>query len=213
VETYFHEFGHVMHQICSKAEMYAFAGTRVERDFVEAPSQMLENWCWEPEALARMSRHHETGSAIPEDLMEALLNSRHAGAGILNMRQITLASFDQAIHTSTTADTAQVLADVSAELMTIPATPGTNMAASFGHLAGGYDAQYYGYMWSEVYSCDMFESRFKQEGIFSSVTGMSYRNEILAVGGSRDALDSLTAFLGREPIVEPFLKSKGLSEQ
>mmetsp|Transcript_22645 Transcript_22645/g.70513 ORF Transcript_22645/g.70513 Transcript_22645/m.70513 type:complete len:714 (-) Transcript_22645:155-2296(-) len=211
VETFFHEFGHVMHQLCSKAKLAMFAGTRVERDFVEAPSQMLENWVWQPEALHRMSRHHKTGEPIPEELLQALLQSRNANAGILNMRQICLASFDQAIHTSASADTASVLAALTQELMSVPATPGTNMGASFGHLAGGYDAQYYGYMWSEVYSADMFVSRFEAEGIFSAAVGKSYRSEILAAGGSRDAMDSLRAFLGRDPIFEPFLKSKGLS--
>ena len=141
----------------------------------------------------------------------ALLASRNANSGILNMRQIVLASFDQAIHTSASADTAAVLDRISAELLQIPSSPGTNMAASFGHLAGGYDAQYYGYMWSEVFSADMFASRFEAEGIFNGdLCGASYRKEILAAGGSRDAMDSLIAFLGREPIQEPFLKSKGL---
>lgn len=211
VETFFHEFGHVMHQLCTRAQLAMFAGTSVERDFVEAPSQMLENWVWQPEALARMSKHHETGEPIPAALLQALIDSRNANAGILNMRQIMLASFDQAIHTAESADTAAVLAQFCQDLMTVPATPGTNMAASFGHLAGGYDAQYYGYMWSEVYSADMFKSRFEAEGIFSPTTGGSYRNEILAPGGSRDAADSLRAFLGRDPIPEPFLASKGLS--
>ncbi|CAE8722725.1 unnamed protein product [Polarella glacialis] len=96
VETFFHEFGHVMHQLCSEAKLPMFAGTRVERDFVEAPSQMLENWVWEPAALKRMSRHHDTGAAIPEALLTSLLQSRNANAGLLNMRQICLASFDQA---------------------------------------------------------------------------------------------------------------------
>ena len=117
VETFFHEFGHVMHQLCSKAELEMFAGTRVERDFVEAPSQMLENWCWQPAALARMSAHHQTGEPIPDALMAALLASRNANSGILNMRQIVLASFDQAIHTSPSADTAAVLDRISAELL------------------------------------------------------------------------------------------------
>lgn len=211
VETFFHEFGHVMHQLCSKAQLAMFAGTSVERDFVEAPSQMLENWVWQPEALFRMSKHHETGEPIPAALLQALIDSRNANAGILNMRQIMLASFDQAIHTAESADTEAVFAQFCRDLMKVPATPGTNMAASFGHLAGGYDAQYYGYMWSEVYSADMFKSRFEAEGIFSPVTGMSYRNEVLAPGGSRDAADSLRAFLGRDPIQEPFLVSKGLS--
>jgi thimet oligopeptidase len=241
VETFFHEFGHVMHQICSKAAICMFAGTRVERDFVEAPSQcvsrprprppflhpppsflmqspllllarrMLENWCWQPAALKRMSGHHKTRAPIPEELLDALLASRNANSGLLNMRQITLASFDQAIHTVDRADTAEVLAKLSDDLMTIPTTNGTNMGATFGHMGGGYDAQYYGYMWSDVYAMDMFASRFEKEGIFSPETGMSYRKEILSVGGSRDALDSLVAFLGREPIPEPFLVSKGLA--
>jgi len=210
VETFFHEFGHGMHQICSRAELAMFAGTRVERDFVEAPSQMLENWVWQPEALGRMSKHHETGEPIPAALMQALIDSRNANAGIFNMRQIMLASFDQAIHTAESVDTEAVFAQFTKDLMTVPATPGTNMAASFGHLAGGYDAQYYGYMWSEVYSADMFKSRFEAEGIFSPAVGACYRNEILAPGGSRDATESLRAFLGRDPIQEPFLASKGL---
>lgn len=211
VETFFHEFGHVMHQLCSKASLSRFAGTRVERDFVEAPSQMLENWCWQPEALNRMSRHFETGDPIPAELLQALLASRNANSGILNMRQIVLASFDQEIHTSASADTAAVLAKLSDLLMSIPATPGTNMASAFGHMAGGYDAQYYGYMWSDVYSADMFETRFLKEGILSASTGASYRKEILEPGGSRDALESLVAFLGREPTQEAFLRSKGLA--
>jgi len=211
VETFFHEFGHVMHQLCSKATMARFSGTRVERDFVEAPSQMLENWCWERESLCRMSCHHETAAPLPEELLAALLAAKKANAGVVNMRQIALASFDQAIHTAPEADTAQVFARLSQELLQVPASPGTNMAATFGHMAGGYDAQYYGYMWSDVYSADMFESRFLKEGILSPVTGMSYRKEILEPGGSRDAMDSLKAFLGREPIQEPFLRSKGLA--
>lgn len=199
-----------MHQICSLAKLPMFAGTRVERDFVEAPSQMLENWCWQPKALARMSRHYESGEPIPEALMSALIRSRNANAGVLNMRQVTLATFDQAIHTSPAADTADVLSKLSAALMEIPATEGTNMAATFGHLAGGYDAQYYGYLWSEVYSDDMFATRFAPD-VFSPAAGADYRREVLAVGGSRDAIESLKAFLGREPVIEPFLKAKGLA--
>merc|ERR1712224_460647 len=117
VETFFHEFGHVMHQLCSKAKLSIFAGTRVERDFVEAPSQMLENWVWKPEALHRMSKHHKTGEPIPDELLQALLQSRNANAGILNMRQVTLATFDQRIHTSASVDTAAVLAQVTDDLM------------------------------------------------------------------------------------------------
>merc|ERR1719421_2098946 len=141
-----------MHQLCSKAQLSRFAGTRVERDFVEAPSQMLENWCWTPEALARMSGHYKTKKPIPEELMAKLIKSRNANSGVFNMRQIVLGSFDQAIHTAEKADTAAELARLTLEMMEVPATPDTNMAAQFGHLAGGYDAQYYGYMWSEVYS-------------------------------------------------------------
>ena len=190
--------------------MAHFAGTSVERDFVEAPSQMLENWCWQRDALARISRHHETGAPIPEDLMSSLLAARNANAGILNMRQIVLATFDQTIHTSVRADTARVFREKMEALMKI-SPPEGNFAAGFGHMAGGYDAQYYGYIWSDVFSADMFESRFLKEGIFSPATGKSYRREILAPGGSRDAAESLKAFLGREPIQEPFLRSKGLS--
>ncbi|KAB7507201.1 Thimet oligopeptidase [Armadillidium nasatum] len=210
VETFFHEFGHAMHGICSKASFSLFAGLSVERDFVEAPSQMLENWVWEKEPLQLMSSHHKTDEPLPDSLIEKLSASRKANAGGFNLRQIVLGTFDQKIHTRSKADTQKLFTETYQEIMGLTPIENTNMPASFGHLAGGYDAQYYGYLWSEVFAMDMFESRFKKEGILSSKVGMDYRTSILQPGGSKDAADMLRDFLGRDPTNDAFLKSKGL---
>lgn len=210
VVTYFHEFGHVMHCLCSESDIPRFAGTRVERDFVEAPSQMLENWCWEKEPLQRLSSHYLTKEKLSDELIERLISTKNANTGLLNKRQLLFATFDQQIHSKPKSDTALVLKQLQSEIMLIDMTPGTNFAASFGHLAGGYDAQYYGYMWSEVFSMDMFQSRFKKEGLMNPTTGLAYRELILARGGAVDASQMLKEFLGREPNQDAFLKSKGL---
>ncbi|GAB1605460.1 thimet oligopeptidase-like [Argonauta hians] len=210
VQTYFHEFGHVMHQICTEAKYVHFSGTNTERDFVEAPSQMLENWVWEEEPLRKMSKHYKDGSPIPDELLQNLKKSRKANAGAFNLRQMLIGQFDQTVHTQAEADTKKVFDDLSLKLLNIPCTPGTNFSATFSHIVNGYDSQYYGYLWSEVFSVDMFASRFAKEGIMNSSVGKDYRKYILAPGGSLDATEMLRNFLGRDPSKEAFLISKGL---
>ncbi|KAK2705101.1 hypothetical protein QYM36_017217 [Artemia franciscana] len=211
VETYFHEFGHAMHHICSKAEFKKFSGTRVERDFVEAPSQMLENWCWQEEPLKRMSGHYKTGEPLPSDLMATLRASRLANAAGFNLRQIILATFDQKVHTETVTDTEKLFSDLYKTILDVETIPGTNFAGTFNHLASGYPAQYYGYLWSEVFSADMFESKFAKEGVMNPKVGMEYRRKILEPGGSVDADVMIRNFLGRDPTMDAFLRKKGIT--
>ncbi|XP_042145379.1 thimet oligopeptidase-like [Ixodes scapularis] len=211
VTTFFHEFGHTMHHMCSRADLVEFAGPRVETDFMECPSQMLENWSWDLEALRLMSGHYLTGEPILEDLAEKLMASRLANVAHLNLRLVSRSLFDLELHSRPETDTRKVFREIQESLLGYSPQEGTNSAASFGHLMGGYDAQYYAYLWSEVYSMDMFDTRFKKEGILNPKTGMDYREKILCPGGSLDGEVMLRNFLGREPSTEAFFISKGLS--
>lgn len=207
--TLFHEFGHILHFCLTTVDVMRFAGFDTEWDFVEAPSQIMEHWMWQPEVLQRFARHHETGDPIPEDLVERLVAARDLNVGLLTMRQIFLGKFDMNLHGSIEpVDVDQAYRDAYASTG-FPFYEETHFGASFGHLMGGYDAGYYGYLWSKVYGDDMF-SVFSTEGILSPDVGRRYRNEVLAMGHSRDAIDHLRAFLGREPSTDAFLEDLGL---
>jgi len=210
VKTFFHEFGHVMHGICSKTNISMFFGTNVEGDFVEAPSQMLENWVWQEESLRMMSGHYKDGSPIPKDLLQKLVASKKANSGGLNLRQIFFGTFDMTIHTRAKADTMEIARELYRDLLGIERINGTNIGANLGHLVG-YDAGYYGYLWSKVFSQDMFDTRFAKEGILNPKTGMDYRKKILEPGATKDAGDLLRNFLGRDPNQDAFRKSIGLN--
>lgn len=207
--TLFHEFGHVLHFCLTEVDHPRFAGYDTEWDFVEAPSQIMENWMWEPEVLGRMARHYETGERIPDDLVKRMVDARDQNEGLATLRQVYLGKFDLALHAGTEdVDIDQTNREAFAYSL-LPFHEGTHFAASFGHLMGGYDAGYYGYQWARVYGDDMF-SVFAKEGVLSSEVGRRYRDEVLARGYSRDAIDHLRAFLGREPSADAYLEHLGL---
>jgi thimet oligopeptidase len=210
--TLFHEFGHVLHFCLTEVDHPRFAGYDTEWDFVEAPSQILENWMWEPEVLQRFARHHETGEPIPTDLVARLIAARDQNVALKTLRQVFFAQYDLALHATAEQVDVDEAYSRTFPITLLPVHPDTQFGASFGHLMGGYDAGYYGYLWSKVYGDDMF-SVFAESGILDPGIGMRYRREVLAVGHSRDAIEHLRAFLGREPSSKAFLERLGLSEQ
>ncbi|MBX3226817.1 MAG: Zn-dependent oligopeptidase [Labilithrix sp.] len=196
--TFFHEFGHVLHHVLSEAELSSFAGTSVARDFVESPSQMLEEWAWNKDTLALFARHHDTNAPLPANLHAAMLRSRGFGRGLATQRQLYLAALDQAYHTRPVPfDTTKVLAEINDAYTPFKYVEGTHFQASFGHLIG-YDAGYYGYQWALSIAQDLF-TRFKKEGLLNPKTAAEYRAMILAPGDSDEAAKLVERFLGRAP--------------
>ena len=210
VETLFHEFGHVLHNALTKAKYSSFSGTSVSWDFVEAPSQMLERWAWDPQVLKKISKHYKTGEALPDDLIKRMIAAKNFGAGGMYLRQDFFAQYDMTLHTAdTTPDTTKLYFELTKKIRGLPLTKGTIPQASFGHIMGGYDAGYYGYLWSEVIAEDFF-GEFKKNGIFNPETGLKFRREILEKGGTLDEEKMVENFLGRPADNKPFLKSIGL---
>ncbi|MBI3547609.1 MAG: Zn-dependent oligopeptidase [Elusimicrobia bacterium] len=210
VETVFHEFGHIMHQTLTRARYERFSGTSVARDFVEAPSQMLEEWVWQAPVLADLSGHFKDPARhLPKALLEKMIAAKNATSGLYYLRQNFFATLDMTYHTSSRLDLTQTYAKLMKEVSLIPMAPGTIPEASFTHLMGGYDAGYYGYLWSKVYAEDMF-SRFQKQGLLSPDVGRDYRRKVLEVGAGRDEAASLRDFLGRKPNEKAFLRSIGL---
>lgn len=208
VVTFFHEFGHILHQTLTRARYLEFSGTSTERDFVEAPSQMLEHWVWDPGILARFSRHYATGEPLPAALLDALVRAKNLSSGIRERRQLFFARLDFALHAAGfDGDTTRAVADLY-PLTGFPYPPGTHFQSGFGHLFG-YDAGYYGYLWSRVFGDDMF-TRFEAAGLLDPATGRAYRETILERGGTVDGDELVRSFLGREPNMDAFLKDIGL---
>lgn len=209
VETLFHEFGHVMHQVLTQARYARFSGTAVAWDFVEAPSQMFENWVWNAGVLRDLSSHYKDGKPLPEDLLKRMVDAKNLNSGLRYLRQVFYATVDQTYHTREAADSTSLYNDLRTQISLIPATAGTRGQASFGHLMHGYDSGYYGYLWSEVFAADMF-SFFEKNGLLNKEMGMRYRKLILEAGSMRDEAESLRNFLGRAPEQNAFIKSIGL---
>lgn len=210
VETLFHEFGHIMHNTLTKSKYAVFSGTNVKRDFVEAPSQMLENWVWQPETLTMMSGNYKNPKEkLPKAMIEKLIAAKKMNIGMFYLRQLSLAYLDMEYHTHAKVDSTAVYTRLATEVALIAPQKGTFFQAGFGHLMGGYDASYYGYMWSDVYAQDM-ASRFKREGWLNPKTGRDYRSLILESGGTVDPNVLLEKFLGRPANQDAFLEELGV---
>lgn len=216
VVTLFHEFGHGIHHMLTRIDVAGVAGINgVAWDAVELPSQFLENWCWESEALAFISGHHETGEPLPADLLEKMLTARNFQAAMQMLRQLEFALFDFRLHQEfdpASTDQIPALLDEVRSQVAVMTPPAFNrFQHSFSHIfAGGYAAGYYSYKWAEVLSADAF-SRFEEEGIFNPATGHSFLKNILEKGGSKEPMELFRAFRGREPQVDALLRHSGIA--
>lgn len=216
VETLFHEFGHAMHTILTRAKLSRFSGTSVPRDFVEAPSQMLEHWVWDKNVLDSFAAdYRDPSKKIPANILAKLKEAKLATEGTRYRRQLSFGITDMTLHTQihdANAKDSLPLATKTLSEVFLPLAPDTAFVAYFGHLMG-YDAGYYGYAWADAISADMatvFEK--SPDGYFDKTAGMRLRKEIYEVGDSRDANVSIEKFLGRKRLIEPFLKKLGIGK-
>jgi thimet oligopeptidase len=218
VETLFHEFGHVMHAMLSRSRFVAQDGNFVPLDFVEAPSQMLENWVWDKKVLDTFAAdYRDPSKKIPGETIDAMIKARQATEGYFTRRQLAIGLLDLSLHTlspeqARNINIVGVTNDVTSDV-TIPVPPDTFWAAYIGHLAG-YDAGYYGYLWAKVMSVDM-ASEFKKApgGFLDEKVGRRLRDEVYAIGNRRDADVSVETFLGRPRSMQPFLDYVGIENE
>jgi oligopeptidase A len=215
VLTLFHEFGHGLHQLLTQVDELGVSGINgVEWDAVELPSQFMENFCWQWEVVAPMTRHVETGERIPRALFEKLLAAKNFQGGLAFVRQLEFALFDMRLHTDPAggrADILALLADVRSKVSVVPVPAYNRFPNAFSHIfAGGYAAGYYSYKWAEVLSADAFGA-FEEGGVLNPAVGERFRREVLAAGGSRPALESFVAFRGRKPQIDALLRHNGMS--
>ncbi|HED16711.1 MAG TPA: M3 family peptidase, partial [Gammaproteobacteria bacterium] len=216
VETLFHEFGHGLHHMLTQVDYVSVSGiSGVAWDAVELPSQFMENWCWEREALDLFARHYQSGETLPEDLFQRMLAARNFQSAMQTVRQIEFSLFDFRIHRE--YDPAKggrvfdILEQVREEVAVIMPPSFNRFPHSFSHIfAGGYAAGYYSYKWAEVLSADAF-SAFEEKGIFDLETGQRFLNAILEQGGSREPMELFIEFRGREPTIDALLRHSGLA--
>lgn len=216
VTTLFHEFGHGLHHLLTRVEHAGASGINgVAWDAVELPSQFMENWCWEPEGLALISGHYETGEALPQAMLNKMLAAKNFQSGLMMVRQLEFSLFDFELH-ATHGDgrsVLDVLEGVRAEVSVLRPPAYNRFANGFAHIfAGGYAAGYYSYKWAEVLSADAF-SKFEEEGVFNADTGRAFRETILARGGSQEPMVLFVEFRGREPSIDALLRHLGLSQE
>lgn len=212
VETLFHEFGHALHAMLSEVRYSTISGTSVTWDFVELPSQIMENFVHEPEVLRLFAKHYQTGEPLPDEYIQKIIASTRFMAGLGTSRQVNLGLTDMAWHSAdpTGKTVESVEGEVAAKTEVLPLVPGTAVSPAFLHIfAGGYSAGYYSYQWAAVLDADAFEA-FREQGIFSPGVSTAFRSNVLSKGGSEKPMELYKRFRGREPKPEAMLRRLGL---